>query len=126
MRSGPGNDHGGQWGNGWVRCADPQPITEIVPERQAELLAGLRKAQHAVARLASVSADGAPGNLPLDDKAAQIALRRIGVKRDLWPFQHPEQLGLASPQPKQQFVEIAIAGADGKKSGRSGSAGPWP
>lgn len=112
MRSGLGNDHGGQWRNGWVRCADPQPIAEVVPERQAKLLAGLREAQHAVARLASVAAHRAPGNLPLDDKAAQIAFRRIGVERDLRPLQNPQQFRLAAPEAKQQFVEIAIAGAD--------------
>lgn len=114
MRSGSGNDHRGQWGNGWVRCADPQPIAEIAPERQAELLAGLRKAQHAVARQPPVATDRPSGNLPLDDKATQIAFRRIGVERDLGPLQNPQQFRLAAPQPKQQFVEIAIAGADGE------------
>src|SRR3546814_5126375 len=95
-----------------IFIADPQPIAQIVPERQAKLLAGLRKAQHAVARLAAVATDRASGNLPLDDKATQISLRRIGVERDLRPLQNPEQLRLATHQPKQQFVEITVAGAE--------------
>gem|GEM_PF-3371272 len=119
MRSGSGNDHGGHWGNGWVRCADPQPIAEIAPERQAELLAGLRKAQHAVACQPPVATDRPSGNLPLDDKATQIAFRRIGVEWDFGPLQNPQQFRLAAPQPKQQFVEITIAGADGENPGLS-------
>nr|WP_165430567.1 hypothetical protein [Rhizobium leguminosarum] len=38
---------------------DPQPITEVVPERQAELLAGLHQAEHAVTRLPTVATDRA-------------------------------------------------------------------
>lgn len=62
---------------------DPQPIAEIVPERQAELLAGLHHAEHAVTRLATVATDRAAGNLSFDDKSAQISFRRIGMERGL-------------------------------------------
>nr|WP_299847714.1 amino acid ABC transporter substrate-binding protein [uncultured Paracoccus sp.] len=109
-------NHGGQRRNGWVRCADPQPVAEIVPERQAELLACLRKAQHAISRLQPVVADRASGNLALDDKAAQIPLRRIGVERGFEPLKNPQQFRLAAPQPKQQSVEIVIAGSDGENA----------
>lgn len=112
MRSGASNDYRGQWGNGRVRCADPQSIAEVAPERQTELLAGLREAEHAVARLAPIATDRPSGNLPPDHKATQISFRRIGVERDFGPFQNPQQFLLAAPQPRQQFVEIAIAGAD--------------
>ena len=95
-----------------MRCADPQPIAEIVPERQAELLAGFHQAEHAVARLPTIATDRATGDLPLDDKAAQISLRRIGMKWGFRPLQHPQQFRLAALQPNQQFVEIAIAGTD--------------
>ncbi len=71
MRSGFGDDHCGQWGNGWVQSADPQPIAEVMPERQAELLAGIHQAKHAVARLPAVTTDCASRDLPLDDKAAR-------------------------------------------------------
>lgn len=67
MCSGSGDDHGGQRRNGWVRCADPQPIAEIVPERQTKLLAGFHQAEHAVARLPTIATDRATGDLPLDD-----------------------------------------------------------
>ena len=50
-----------------VRCADPQPIAEIVPERQTKLLAGFHQAEHAVARLPTIATDRATGDLPLDD-----------------------------------------------------------
>ena len=97
-----------------IFVADPQPIAQIVPKRQAKLLAGLRKAQHAVARLAAVATDRASGNLPLDDEATQIALGCIGVERDLRPLQNPQQFWLAAPEPKQQLVKLAIPGADGE------------
>ncbi|MBB3525947.1 hypothetical protein FHX03_005319 [Rhizobium sp. BK456] len=93
---------------------DPQPITQIVPERQAELLAGLHQAEHAVARLPTVATDRAAGDLSLDDKSAQISFRRIGMERGFRPLQNPQQFGLAATKSKHQFVEVAITGADGK------------
>ncbi len=93
---------------------DLQPIGERVPERQAELLAGLHQAEHAVARLPAVATDRAAGNLSLDDKSAQISFRRIGVERGFRPLQHPQQFVLAATQSKQQFVEVAITGAQRK------------
>lgn len=91
---------------------DPQPpIAEIVPERQAELLGGLHQPEHAVTRLPAVATDRAAGNFSLDDKAAQISFRRIGMERGFRPLHNPQQFGLAAAQPKQQFVEVAITGA---------------
>jgi hypothetical protein len=63
--------------------ADAQPIPEIVPERQPELLAGLHQAEQAVTCLATRAADGAARDLSLDDDPAQIPLRRVGMERDL-------------------------------------------
>jgi hypothetical protein len=97
-----------------ILVTDPQLIAEIVPERQAELLAGLHQAEHAVTRLPTVATDRAAGNLSLDDKSAQISFRRIGVERGFRPLQNPQQFFLTAAQPKQQFVEIAITGAEGK------------
>lgn len=114
MRSGSGDDHRGQRRNGCVRCADPQPIAEIVPERQAEFLAGLHQAEQAVTSLTTVTADRAARNLSLDDKATQISLRRIGVQRGFGPLQYPQQFCLAAFQPNQQFVEVILAGAQRK------------
>lgn len=94
--------------------ADAQPIPEIVPERQAKFLAGLHQAEQAVTRLAAMAADGAARDLSLDDDAAQIPLRRIGMERDLGSLENAQQLGLATPQPSQQRVKFTIAGADGE------------
>ncbi len=81
---------------------DPQPIAEIVPERQAE---------HAVARLPTVATDRAAGSLSLDHKSAQISFRRIVMEQGFRPLQNSQQFGLAATQSKQQFVEVAITGA---------------
>lgn len=94
-----------------IFVTDPQPIAEIVPERQAELLAGLHQAEHAVTRLPTVATDRATGNLSLDDKSAQISFRRIGMERGFRPLENPQQFCLAASQSKQQFVEVAITGA---------------
>lgn len=85
-----------------------------MPGRQAELLAGLHQAEHAVTRLPTVATDRAAGDLSLDDKSAQISFRCIGMERGFRPLQNPQQLRLAAAQPKQQFVEVAIAGAQRK------------
>ena len=94
--------------------ADTQPIAEIMPERKAKLLTGLHQAEQAVARLATRAADGAARDLALDDDAAQIPFRGIGMERDLGSLENAQQLDLATPQPTQQRIEFAIAGADGE------------
>jgi hypothetical protein len=52
-------------------------------------------------------------DLSLDDKAAQISFRGVRIQRDLRPLRDPQQFSLATPQPRQQLVELDIAGADG-------------
>lgn len=93
---------------------DPQPIAERVPERQAELLAGLHQAEHAVARLPTVATDRAAGNLSLDDKSAQISFRGIGTERGFRPLQNLQQFFLAATQSKQQVIEVATTGSQRK------------
>jgi len=112
MCSGSRDDHRGQWRDGWVRCGDPQPIAEVVPERQAKLLAGLHKAQHNVARMPAVTTDCAARYLALDHKATQISFRCVCIERRFRSLQNAQQFHLAAFQPRQQFIEIAIAGAD--------------
>ena len=96
--------------------ADAQPIAKIVPERQAELLAGLHQAEHAVTRLPAIATDRAARDLSLDDKASQISFRRIGVQRRFRSLENAQQLGLAALQASQELIEVAIAGPDGKYS----------
>lgn len=123
MRSGSADDHRSQRRNGWFRRAEPQPVAEIVPERQAELLAGLHQPEHAVTRQPAVATDGAPGNLSLDDKAAQISFRRIGMQRRFRSLQNAQQFCLAA-QSGKEFVEVAIPGSMEKiRSNRTSR--PW-
>jgi hypothetical protein len=42
-----------------VAVANAQPFPKIMPERQAELLAGLHQTEHAIARLPTIAAHGA-------------------------------------------------------------------
>ncbi len=99
-----------------IAVANAQPITEEMPEGQAELVAGLHQPKHAVARLPAVATDRTTRDLSLDDKPAQISFRGVCVQRRFGPFQDAQQLGLAALQPGQQFVEITIAGPDGENS----------
>lgn len=110
-RSGASCNQGGEGCNSMIFVTDPQPIAEIVPERQAELLAGLHQSEHAVTRLPTVATDRAAGNLSLDDKSAQIPFLRIGMERGFRPLENPQQFCLAASQSKQQFVEVAITDA---------------
>lgn len=116
MRSGSADDHRSQCRNEWFRRAEPQPVAEIMPKRQAELLAGLHQPEHAVTRQPAVATDGAPGNLSLDDKAAQISFRRIGMQRRFRSLQNAQQFCLAAPQSGKEFVEVAIPGSNGENS----------
>lgn len=65
-------------------------------------------------RLTAVATDCATRDISLRDKTPQIIFRRIGVQWDFGPLQNPQQFCLASFQTRQEFVEIAIAGVDGK------------
>ena len=57
-------DPGGEGWNGLVFVADPKPVAKIVPERQAELLAGFHQTTHAAAGQSAVAADRADAKLP--------------------------------------------------------------
>lgn len=80
------------------------------------LLARLHQTKQRIAGNAAVTAHCAARDLPLDDEAAQIVFRSVGVERDFRAVQHPQQLGLAARQPQQELVEIVIAGADRKNA----------
>lgn len=92
-------DDGGERWNGLLFVADSKPIPEIMPERQAELLACLHQPEHAVTRLSTVSADRAARDLPFDDTAAQISFRGVRMQRRFRALQHPQQFGPAALQP---------------------------
>jgi len=49
-----------------------------------------------------------PEILRLVNEAAQIDLRRIGVERRFWSFQHLERFVLAAKQAREQCIEILV------------------
>lgn len=112
--SGSGSNKAGQRRNGLIALADAEPVAEIMPERKPQLFAGLQQTEHRVAGHATIAAHGAAGDLSFGDEAAQIVFRGIGVKGNIRSYQHFEQLALAPLQTHQEFVELAIAGADPK------------
>ena len=88
-----------------------EPAAQIVPERDAKLVAGLGQAKKRITAIAASiaacsGADLAPGHV-----AADVVLRTVGVERDLWPLQHHQQLRLVGMQPLEQAVQRDEAGA---------------
>src|SRR3546814_20950768 len=75
-------NQGGERGNRMIFIAAPQPIPQILQDRQANLLPGLRKDQHAVARLAAFETDRASATLPLANKPTQLTRRRRVLEWD--------------------------------------------
>jgi hypothetical protein len=103
-------DEVGKIGHGEV-LRHSEPITEIIPERDAEFAAGVHQAEESIAAIASGVAVRAAADLALDDVTADVALGAIGVQRDLRPVEHGEQLGLVGIEPLQQAIERDEAGA---------------
>jgi len=60
-----------------------QPSSEVNPESDAELGAGFGEAA-----ISSAIAAGAAADLALDDLSAQVALRTVGVQRDVGPIEN--------------------------------------
>jgi hypothetical protein len=86
-------------------------VTEILPERDAELLAGQQQAKECVAAIATRVRACAARDLALDHLGAQIPFRAVSVQRHLWPVQNQQQLLLVRVQPGQQPIEGGKAGA---------------
>ena len=61
-------------------------VAEIIPERDAELVAGVHQIEKCVAAITAAVAVGAAADLALDDVAANVALGAIGVQGNLRPF----------------------------------------
>src|SRR5208337_4679513 len=87
-----------------------EPGAEIVPEREAELLAGLAEAEEGVAAVAAGVGLGAAADLAFGHLAADVILRTVGVQRDLRVVEHHQELGLVGVQPLEQAVEGGKAG----------------
>src|SRR5271165_3824317 len=77
-RPGSGED---QFGEGWDDGASEnrQPGTEIIPERDVKLGAGLGEAKEGIAAVATEIAASAAANLAPGDVAADVVFRSVGV-----------------------------------------------
>ena len=99
----------------------PEPAAQIIPDRDAEFVAGLGEAQE---RVAAIAADIAPcpgADLPPRDITADVVLRAVGVERDFRPVQHHQQLGFVGMQPRQQAVQGDEAGAAAEDTVKPGT-----
>src|SRR5271165_363242 len=109
--------YGGDVGNA-------EPGAEVVPEGDAEFLAGLAEAEEGVAAGATEVAVGAAADLALDHLAAQRGFRVVGVQRYLGMVEHLQQLGLVGIQPLERAIECGKAG--GALEARLQLAAPAP
>ena len=82
-----------------VGIRDLQPGTEVIPERNGELGAGFQEAEEGVARLLAGRGAGLAGDPAFGDEAADGVLRTVGVQRDVWPVEDPQQLVLVGVGP---------------------------
>src|ERR1700722_8186112 len=71
-----------------------EPATQIVPQREAELVAGFGQSKKRIAAIAANIAAGSCADLAPGHVAADVVLRAVGVQRDLRLLQHPQQLRL--------------------------------
>jgi hypothetical protein len=88
-----------------------ESVAEIVPEGDAELVAGFCERQEGIAAVAAGVAAGAATDLAPDDLAPDVVLGSVGVKGDLGTVQDEEQLGLVGVKTFEQAVEGDEAGA---------------
>src|SRR5262249_36538052 len=90
---------------------DGEPCAEVVPERDAELCAGLGETEEGVAAVSASIGAGATTDLALDDVAADVVLGAVGVERDVRAVEHPQQHGLVGMQASEQSVARDEAGS---------------
>ena len=90
---------------------DAEPVCEIIPERDTQLGAGVHEPEKRVAAITPGIAAGSAADLTLGNVAADVALRTVGVQRDLRPIEHHQQLGFVGMQPLEQAIEGGKPGA---------------
>ena len=103
-------------------------MSQIVPEGDAELGAGLGETEEGIAAVAPGIAAGAAADLALGDVAADVVLRTVGVQRALGPIEDNQQFGLVGVQPLEQAVEGNKAGCaleDPIEARPQGGLAPW-
>src|SRR5947209_19446029 len=98
-----------------------KPASEIIPERDAQLGAGMHQTKKRVAAITAGIAAGPAADLALDDVAADVALRTVGVQRNLRPVEHHQQLGFIGMQPLEQAIEGGKSGAPVENAVKAGA-----
>src|SRR3954465_5889959 len=88
-----------------------EPAAPIIPDRDAEFVAGLGEAQESITAVAADIAARPGTDLTAGDVAADIVLRAVGVQWNLGTVQHHQQLVFVGMQPRQQAVQGDEAGA---------------
>ena len=69
-------------------AGDGESGAEIVPERDAELGASFGEAEKGVAAIAPGVAACSAADFSLDDLAADVVLRAVGMEGNFGPFEH--------------------------------------
>ena len=97
-----------------------EAVEEVVPEADAELLAGLFQAGESVAGAAAILGASGAGDLAFDDVLADVALAQVVVQRDLGTLKDEEQHGLVVAQTFERLVqglELGLGSAQFIESG---------
>src|SRR5690349_10593614 len=105
---------------------DLESAAQVVPDRDAEFVAGLGKAQKSIPAVAADIAACPAADFAPRDVAADVVLRTVGVQRDLRSIQHRQQLSLVGMQPCQQAVQGDEAGATEKDAVEPSAQGIGP
>ncbi len=82
-----------------------EPCTQVIPEADAEFPTGLGQPEKGVAAIASGIGFGSATDVTLGHQAADVIFRAVGVQRDVWTVEHPQQLGLIGVQTLEQPVQ---------------------
>ena len=90
---------------------DLEPAAQIIPDRDAELVAGFAEAEESIAAIPPDVTPRSAADLPPRDVASDVILRSVGVQRNFRPFEHHQQLGLVGIQPRKQAIQRDEAGA---------------
>src|SRR5450755_3654649 len=84
---------------------DFEPAAQIIPDLDAELVAGLDETEESIAAVPADVGPCASADLAPRDLTANVVFRAVGVKRDFRPVQHHQQLGLIGMQPRQEAIQ---------------------
>ena len=90
-----------------------QAAAEVIPERDAELAAGLHRAGEGIAGVTTGVAPRAARDLALGHAGADAVLRAVGVERDVGALRNGRQLVLVGVQPHRRPVKGRETGTGG-------------